>query len=131
MYAYFSQTEFAVAAKRRPSSCGKPLQMARNAADMVKSSCEKCGSGVLSSIPATPSIHATASFRAAVIGIVFLPAVKVNKDNTLSYLWMAPVIAGSLLAGSGCGAVPFPSIPVNMQGFVLVDISIHVCLHFC
>ena len=104
--------------------------MARNAADMVKSSCEKCGSGILPPIPAAPSIHAAASFRAAVIRIIFLSAVKVNKDNTLSYLWAASIIAGSLRTGRKRGAIPFPSTPVNMQGFVLIDISTHVCLLF-
>ena len=64
---------------------------------------------------------------AAVIGIIFLPAVEVNKYNTLYYLWAASIIAGSLWAGSGWGAITFPSIPANMQSFVLIDISTHVC----
>ena len=112
-----------------PSSCGKPPQMARNAADMVKSSCEKCGSGILPPIPAAPSIYTTAPFRAAVIRINFLPAVKINKYNTLSYLWAASIMAGFFWAGSGWGAITFPSIPANMQSFVFINISSHVCYH--
>ena len=56
-----------------------------------------------------------------------MSAVEVNKYNTLYYLWAASIIAGSLWAGSGWGAITFPSIPANMQRFVLIDISTHVC----
>jgi len=80
-------------------------------------------------IHATPSVSTTTFYRVAVIVVIFLPAVEVNKYNTVSYLWAASIIAGFFWAGSVWGTITFPSIPANMQSFVLINISSHVCYH--
>ena len=85
---------------------------------------------ILPSIPTTPSINSAAPFRTAVMGINFLPAVKVNKYNTVPHLWSASIMADALgTRGIWC-AIPFSSIPAKMQSFFLVNIRTHDCLLF-